>query len=349
MFEGEPPEYTIFRKVFPGRRPSPIKWCVPLYRLHPSTRHSRFAMPIFQQHDIHELHAGRSLVRIAPQYGGRLLSWHVDGEPVIFWPENADWNNVARVRGGNPLLFPFLGRHRVDGQIGRWRDAAGVVRDLPMHGFARNLPFAAQPSDDSATLVMRLDATQALQASYPFDFRFEAAYRLASLVNAHTLDVTLTTTNRGTTPMPYYAGHHFYFALPHDERAMTTLELPPTHRREQLADGTISAPEPGEARYRLDDARIYDRCHCLDGMPTQPVRIVMPGRRRTIDITLDVPGSIPWYAITTWTESPASDFYCVEPWLGLPDAIHNGLGLRMLAPGASETAALRIRVNPLAA
>lgn len=57
--------------------------------------------------------------------------------------------------------------------------------------------------------------------------------------------------------------------------------------------------------------------------------------------------SIPWYAVTTWTEAADSDFFCIEPWLGLPDAIHNGLGLRWLAPGASETAALRIRVATL--
>ncbi|TCW87004.1 aldose epimerase [Burkholderia sp. SRS-46] len=303
-------------------------------------------MPIFQQHEIHELHAGPSLVRIAPQFGGRLLSWHVDGEPVIFWPDTADWSQLARVRGGNPLLFPFLGRHRVDGEIGRWRDAAGTVRNLPMHGFARDLPFAAQASADGTALAMTLDANDALRAGYPFDFRFEATYRL---VDTHTLDVALTTTNRGTAALPYYAGHHFYFALPHGKRAQTTLELPPTHRRTQLADGTISAPEPGEARYTLDEARIHDRFHCLDGAPSGPVRIVMPGRGRTIEISLDVPGSIPWYAVTTWTEKPDSDFYCVEPWLGLPDAIHNGLGLRMLAPGATETAALRIQVGPLAA
>ncbi|WP_179403257.1 aldose epimerase [Burkholderia guangdongensis] len=302
-------------------------------------------MPTFQQHEIHELHAGASLVRIAPQFGGRLLSWHVDGEPVIFWPDSADWSNVARVRGGNPILFPFLGRHLVDGQIGRWRDASGSVRDLPMHGFARDLPFAAQASDDGTALTMTLDSHATPRADYPFDFRFDVTYRL---VDPHTLDVVLTTANLGSAPLPYYAGHHFYFALPHDERHTTTLELPPTQRRHQLADGTISAPEPGDARYALDDPRIHDRFHCLDGVPSGPVRITMPGRGRTIEIALDVPGSVPWYAVTTWTEKPESDFYCVEPWLGLPDAIHNGLGLRHVAPGATETAALRLHVGPRA-
>ncbi|MDQ9476245.1 hypothetical protein RF074_11650, partial [Serratia marcescens] len=87
-------------------------------------------------------------------------------------------------------------------------------------------------------------------------------------------EVALTTTNRGDTPLPYYAGHHFYFALPHGERADTRLELPPTRRCHQRADGSISPLEPGEARYRLDDPEILDRFHCLDGTPSTPVRIV---------------------------------------------------------------------------
>ncbi|HEV3105187.1 MAG TPA: aldose epimerase, partial [Trinickia sp.] len=78
--------------------------------------------------------------------------------------------------------------------------------------------------------------------------------------------------------------------------------------------------------------------------PAGPVRLVCPRLGKRIDIDLQRPGSIPWYAVTTWTEADVSDFYCVEPWLGLPDAIHNGFGLRWLAPGQSETAALRIVV-----
>jgi galactose mutarotase-like enzyme len=77
------------------------------------------------------------------------------------------------------------------------------------------------------------------------------------------------------------------------------------------------------------------------------VRIEMPTLKRAIEIDLKRPGSLPWYAVTSWTLAPDADFYCVEPWLGLPDAIHSGLGLRWLAPGQSETATLRIAVSAL--
>jgi galactose mutarotase-like enzyme len=232
----------------------------------------------------------------------------------------------------------------VDGKIGFWRDAQGTVRELPMHGFARDLPFDAHADVHGAGLRLVLTDSEATRGGYPFGFRFEAAY---TLIDAETLDVTLTTTNTGDAPLPYYAGHHFYFTLPHTQRGETSLELPPTERRFQQADGSISAAEPGEARYTLDEARIHDRFHCLTGEPKQPVRLIAPGLGRVITIDLQRPNSVPWYAVTTWTEAPESDFYCVEPWLGLPDAIHNGMGLRWLEPGKTEAAALRIHVGKL--
>jgi galactose mutarotase-like enzyme len=301
-------------------------------------------MPQFQQQDILEIAQGSSLLRFAPQAGGRLLSWDIDGSPVIFWPEHADWSQPAKIRGGNPLLFPFLGRHFVDGRIGEWRDRQGTVRALPMHGFARDLPFDATLDEARATVRMTLTDSDATRTGYPFGFRFEATYRL---VDTHTLDVELTTSNTGHTALPYYAGHHFYFALPHTQRADTVLELPCTERRYQLTDGTIAAPEPGEPSYRLDEARILDRFHCLKGASAHPVRLVQLGLNRCITIDLQRPGSVPWFAVTTWTEKPESDFYCVEPWLGLPDAIHNEDGLRWLEPGEAQTAALRIAVGAL--
>jgi len=287
---------------------------------------------------------GASRLQLAPQLGGRLLSWRIGDETVIHWPDGADWGNVPRVRGGNPLLFPFLGRHRVDGRIGEWRDAQGVVRTLPMHGFARDLPFACEVDADGHGVRMTLTDTEATRVQYPFAFRFEAAYRLA---DTHTLEVTLSTANLGDAPLPYYAGHHFYFALPHALRGETTLHLPPNERRRQLEDGSIGAPEAGAARYTLDDPLIHDRFHCLQGIPATPVQLDCPPLRRRIEIDLDCEGSVPWYAVTTWTEADSSDFYCVEPWLGLPDAIHNGLGLRWLEPGRVETASLVIRVAEL--
>ena len=295
-----------------------------------------------QQPDILEIIRHESLLRIAPQTGGRLLSWQIDGQPIIFWPTQADWSIPAKIRGGNPLLFPFIGRHQVDGRLGEWRDQTGVIRTLPVHGFARNLPFHAARDADGYGVSMTLTDSSLTHHAYPFTFRFEVTYRL---VDTHMLDVLLSISNLGDTPMPYYTGHHFYFALSHALRGQTSIDLPRTHRCFQQEDGLISAAIPGESSYRLNDPRIHDRFHCFDGPLNQPVRIVSPYLQHSIEIDLARPSSIPWYAVTTWTETLASDFYCVEPWLGLPNAIHHGQGLRQLATGATETAALRITVK----
>ena len=309
-------------------------------------------MAKFQDQDVIEIVRGGSRLLVAPQAGGRLLSWHLHGAPIIHWPDAADWSQPELVRGGNPLLFPFIARHRVDGRIGLWRDARGVVREVPMHGFARALPFEAQIDPQGDGVRMTLTDSEATRTGYPFRFRFEAVYRLVDEV---TLDVELITTNTAAAKaadtlghrMPYYAGHHFYFALPHMQRGEATLVLPRNVYRHQLADGTTSTPEAGAARYRFDDPRIVDRFHCLEGEPAGPVRIEMPTLRRAVEIDLRRSGSVPWYAVTSWTLAPDSDFYCVEPWLGLPDAIHSGLGLRWLEPGQTETASLRIGVSAL--
>ena len=298
--------------------------------------------------DIIEIERDGAVIQLAPHAGGRLMTWRVGGEPVIHWPDPLDdaaWSNAAKIRGGNPLLFPFLGRHFVDGEIGKWRDADGVVHSLPTHGFARNLPFSATRDADGHGLRMTLVDSDATREGYPFAFRFEAAYRL---VDATTLEVELTTSNPGEVALPYYTGHHFYFHLPHAQRGESSVELPRTERRRQRADGSITEAEPGAPRYALSDDSIIDCFHCLTGPSDEPVRLVTPGLKRVVSFELHQPDSVPWHAVTTWTESGTADFYCVEPWTGLPDAIHNGRGLRWLAPGKTETALLRLVVTSTA-
>ena len=129
----------------------------------------------FQGQSVYALASGSSRVLIAPEYGARLLQWTVDGREIIHWPDDADWSNahsVAHTRGGNPILFPFVARHYADGVLGQWRDGAGVIRKLPMHGFARDMPFQVVEASNKV-LRMRLTPTESTHAMYPFDFIFD--------------------------------------------------------------------------------------------------------------------------------------------------------------------------------
>lgn len=291
----------------------------------------------FENQSVYTLKTGNSQAHIAPQFGGRLLNWTLGQQPIIHWPENVDWNDTSAVvhaRGGNPILFPFTARHYVDGVLGKWKDGSGVVRALPMHGFARDLPFeVVETSEDE--LRMRLTDTAKTQEMYPFSFVFDVVYRLYK----NTLEVTFETTNNSEAPLPYYAGHHFYFAIPHEERKQWTITLPCRFWGYQSENG---APEFSDSRgnvMELDSEALIDRFH-IDFF--KPHVILANGTaRRSILLEWDTPPPT-WYNVTTWTASPDSDFYCVEPWLGLPDAIHHGHGLRSVLPGKMESVTCRI-------
>ena len=291
----------------------------------------------FQGQDLLRVGNEDSYLLLAPEHGGRLVRWVYQGQDILFWPDDADWTRVAKIRGGNPLLFPFIGRHFVDGEAGTWRDRDGTVHTLPQHGFARDLPFVVTEVSDSAA-SLTLTSSDATRPSYPYEFAFTATYRLV----ANGLEVTLATRNTGDHPLPYYAGHHFYFALPHALRAESRLSIPTSVRVRQNGDGSLSGEAPSDGTYSLDDPRLQDTFHVLRA--GGPVRLAMPSH--TIDIALENGGTVPWHAVTTWTERDDSDFYCVEPWLGLPNAIGHGQGLRWLDAGAEERATCRLLITP---
>jgi len=290
---------------------------------------------LFQNQPAFALADDQARVIVSAEHGARILRWEKRGREIITWPDDADWTKILKVRGGNPVLFPFIARHFVDGKNELWRDAGGTVRPMPQHGFARDAKFAVVDDPNSDTLRMRLTDSESTRAVYPFAFQFDVVVRLQPGAR---LEVRFETTNTGGNPLPYYAGHHFYFALPNLERSDWTLHLPCAAWGRQSPDGAIVREEARETDLRLDDSAPIDRFQI--GPKESKVTLQNAKTGRQLVFELDHAGSVPWYAVTTWTEKADSDFYCVEPWLGLPNAIHHGEGLRQLAPGAKEIARL---------
>jgi len=206
---------------------------------------------------------------------------------------------------------------------------------MPQHGFARDAKFFVVEGGPENSLRMRLVDSEGTQAFYPFAFQFDV---VVTLLPGSKLEVRFETTNTGSDPVPYYAGHHFYLVLPHQERADWTLHLPCAAWGRQAPDGAIIRKKAEQADLRLDDAAIIDRYQI--GPKDSKITLANGRTGQRLGFELEHPGSVPWYAVITWTETADSDFYCVEPWLGLPNAIHHGEGLRRLAPGAKEVATL---------
>jgi galactose mutarotase-like enzyme len=280
---------------------------------------------------------GRARAELAPLAGARLMRWSVNGRPVLHWPERADWSAPAKIRGGNPLLFPLIARTFLDGKIGFWRGPDGVVRPAPMHGLVRAARFETVEQSD-ARVVMRAAWEESMAEAWPFPFGFTVEYALQD----EALAVAFAVENMGDEAMPFSVGNHFYFEVPAAERGEWTLDGRFSSFARQDAEGKItSVPAPAGGGV-LSDPEMSDLFHI--GPPKDGVllRHGSDGREVMFDLCPDAAGANPWYAVTTWTESAASDFYCVEPWTSLPDAVHNGLGLRWLKPGSRETLRLRL-------
>jgi galactose mutarotase-like enzyme len=266
------------------------------------------------------------------------MHWNValgDGSvrDVIYWPENADFGDIAKVRGGNPILFPFCGRCFDRGDIFFWRAADGVRRPMPLHGIARQGEFKVTRLDARGFAAQLIPGTEA-NACYPFDYEFVVAYRFEPLG----LSCELAVTNLGPEPLPWSAGHHFYFTLPWSEgttRADYLMRMPATHRfrhdpKGTLVDGPVLYPEENFANPAL-----VDTIHT--GLRSQEVVFGEEGRPGDVSVRLGTEKIPPQDAVfVTWTQADDSPFYCVEPWMGPPNAPENRLGLQFVPKGETR-------------
>lgn len=146
--------------------------------------------------DSHELRAGEARALFSAQ-GAQCRHWRVGARDLLWAGDDSIWPAIA------PVLFPTCGWSR-GGQI-RIHDMA---YPMPVHGFAAQSRFTAEPLDESS-LRFTLQAGAQTHVHYPFEFKFVMTYRLETSA----LSVTCDISNAGSTIMPYAVGLHPGFAL----------------------------------------------------------------------------------------------------------------------------------------
>lgn len=289
---------------------------------------------------------GSSTFLALPELGARLMNWNVtlgDGSvrDVIYWPESYAPEEFYKIRGGNPILFPFNARTYDRGEIHFWRDTAGVRRPMPMHGLARQGDFKLTRLDAGGFAALFVPGDEA-RACYPFDYEFTVTYRFQSFG----LTCEFALRNLGPSPLPWSAGHHFYFTVPWSEgagRGDYLLRLPATKRFKQ--DFTTGQLTPGPAlqpEENLANPALIDTIHT--GLRGNEVVFGEKGRPGDVVLRLGnakVPPADA--AVVTWSGSDDAPYYCVEPWMGPPNAPEHKLGLHLVPPG--ETAIFAISIN----
>ncbi len=290
---------------------------------------------------------GASTFLALPERGARLMNWNIelaDGSvrDIVHWPEVPSLADFHKARGGNPILFPFCGRSFDRGEIGFWRDAGGVRRPMPMHGLARQGEFRASRVDPAGFEAVFVPGDEA-KASYPFRYDFRVEYRFA----AFGLTCRLTLENLGDEPLPWCAGHHFYFRLPwHDgsARGDYLIRIPAGKRVRQDSSGGLVAGPPLRLDEPMNNPALIDTIHT----DLRAAEVVFGEKGFPGDVALrlgelEVPAAGSCYV--TWTQGDDSPFYCVEPWMGPPNAMENKAGLHLVPPGAAQSFSVGVAVR----
>ncbi|MEO0508344.1 MAG: aldose epimerase [Verrucomicrobiota bacterium] len=285
---------------------------------------------------LHRWNCGPSTYLARPELGARLMNWNLrmandTVRDIIHWPEQADFENFAKVRGGNPILFPFSARTYNAGKLGEWKDQHGVVRPMPQHGFTRNGTFEIINADDRG-FIAELKPDDAAHEAYPFDYRFTVRYEFEAL----SFKVFLALENLGKKPILWSAGHHFYFTLPwHEglERKDYRIKLPAKKCFTHAPDGSLEEVKPFENEEQFGNPELSDRIFTK----LKENQVVFGPKSGEEDIAIrllkDSDTYSQWNAFVVWTEKPDSPFYCVEPWMGPPNSPEHGKGLHAVSAG----------------
>ncbi len=272
---------------------------------------------------------------LRPDLGGCIAGLWFGQQPVLHSTPAAQLRDV-RVAGSYPLI-PYS--NRIGYRKLHW---AGQEYELPQN-------FAPEPHSihgvgwERAWQVEAVSATQAVlcyrheaDASWPFPF----AARQTLTLSAHALELQMAITNCAHGAAPAGLGWHPYFA----KSAATRIRFAAAGRWEM---GNDQLPTRRLANPGLDtDCTRLDVDHCFDGW-NGSVQLTQGGLRLQVTSDLD--------CLVVFT-TPGRDSIAIEPVSHVNNALAlaytgvapESLGLRVLQPGETFAANMRIQVEPLA-
>ena len=213
---------------------------------------------------------------------------------------------------------------------------------MPMHGIARQGDFEITRLD-ARGFVAQFVPDEEARLAYPFDYEFTVTYRFEPLG----LSCEFMLANRGKEPLPWSAGHHFYFTLPWSDGATRhdyMIRIPATKRLRQDATGALMAGPQLKDEENLANPALVDALHT--GLRGNEVVFGEKGKPGDVSVLLgtdDVPP--PNATFVTWTLDDKAPFYCVEPWMGPPNAPEHKVGLNLVPPGETQKFSVSVAVR----
>ena len=258
---------------------------------------------------------------------------------VIFWPEEADNQNLASVHGGIPILFPFCGTCSHQGEKGKWRAQDGNVHEMPQHGFAQNASFRVR-SMDQAGFEVEMVHEEAWKNFYPYDFTFTVIYHFLEL----SVQISLVLENEGRDPIPWSAGLHPYFQVPWRkdlDLENHLLNIASKKSYQYQPDGNLVDNSKSDYPLPLSDENLINRIHYQ--LESSDAEISLLNGEETIRINeASWSGKGSRLSYVSWTK-PGAPYFCLEPWMSPPNAPENKT-VQYVSPGAREEFTIEVEL-----
>ncbi len=234
-----------------------------------------------------------SWVKVAPERGGIIFSYGVQGEELLYLNEETFYNTETNIRGGIPILFPISGQ--LSNGMYEWQ---GKTFAMSNHGFARNASWEVVNVEinNSASLTIKLTSNEQTKRSYTFDFEVIFVYELQN----GRLTIHQEYFNLGNQPMPMYAGFHPYFK---------TSDKCLSYSTEATKYFDYNNNQEKEIVDKIDLTNLTEAV-VLEDNGQGNISFKPPSLEKQIKLIYDEP----FKYIMLWSEI-GKEYICVEPWM----------------------------------
>lgn len=235
-------------------------------------------------------------VRIAKK-GAELRSVVCNGAEYMWQRDPAVWGDAA------PLLFPVVGQ-----QLDFRYTYKGKEYTMPLHGFARDYPFAVTAQSDLSVSMVQTENPETLER-YPFPYRLESVFEL----EGDTLVCHRFLTNTGEEDMLYSLGEHPGFCIPSaDSGCYLRFSEAEKADRWVLDDEIIDHSEPFLDGDTITVTPELFNCGALIFKKINSSHVTLHREDgRTVTVGLDG-----WDHLGVWA-FPNQPYVCIEPWCGI--------------------------------
>ena len=224
-----------------------------------------------------------------------------------------------------PLCFPFAGRVWQNGTVGEYALGEGKFK-MPIHGFLHErspLPDFERREIQNFKFV----ATSETLKMYPFYFQFDVSWQVfENKIRGDFSVIFCTSVDSQRFPlMPVAFGLHPYFTI--DASITNFIDSTAKSYRTVSSVGNASESELVFSQRRLSTQSSLSQSLILQDLETNEVFLKKPEQK--IKITFGPQKDFRY--VVLWQRAQGG-FQCIEPWTGLPDAVHRPNGCEWLHP-----------------